>query len=167
MACYICFPYISTMRKTILMFEFRSDPLEFHNSVIHCISGLGTWCTRFCRKKACYICFPYILTMRKTNLMLKLSLDPLEFHNSGIRGIAGIRPWRTKFCCKKACYMCFPYILTMRKTNLKSKFLGSNLWNSVIPEFMKSLKFGQELCSIYFCSAKIKNAVLNLIYSLV
>ena len=78
------------MRKANLMLKFSLDPLEFRNSGIHGIAGIGTLSTKFCRKKACYICFPYILTMRKTNLMLKFSLDPLEFRNSGIHGIARI-----------------------------------------------------------------------------
>ena len=40
-ACYICFPYISTMRKMNLVFKFILDPMEFHNSGIHGIAGIG------------------------------------------------------------------------------------------------------------------------------
>ena len=39
---YLCFPYISTMRKTNLIFKFSLDPLEFGNSRIHGIAGIGT-----------------------------------------------------------------------------------------------------------------------------
>ena len=33
--------------------KFSLDPLEFHNSGIHGIAGIGIWNTTFCRKKAC------------------------------------------------------------------------------------------------------------------
>ena len=101
------------------MLKFNLDPLEFRNSGIYGIAGIGTWSANFCRKKACYICFPYISTMKNTNLMLKFNLDPLEFRDSRIHGIG---TWSAIFCRKKACYICFPYILTMRNRNSMLKF---------------------------------------------
>ena len=104
--------------------------------------------------------------MRKTNLMLKFSLNPLEFRNSGIYGFAGIETWSTTFCRKKACYICFPYILIMKNTNLMVKFSLDPL------KLSNSAIYGID--GIWtravlnkFLLYKIKNAVLNLIYSLV
>ena len=80
-AFYMCFPYISTMRKTNIILKFSLDPLEFRNSGVHGIAGIETWSIKFCRKKAYYICFPYTSTTRNTNPIFKFSLNPLEFRN--------------------------------------------------------------------------------------
>ena len=95
------------------------------------------------------------------------SLDFYKLRNSGINGIAGICTWITNFCLRKVVLYMFSIHIDHEENESEVKTSVWSFRNSVIQEFVELQEYGQELCSIHFCSAKIKNAVLNFIYLLV
>ena len=72
-ACYICFPYISTMRKTNLRSKFSVDFQEFRNSGIYGIAGIWIWSKLFVVKSVLHV-FSIYIEREKNESVVKILL---------------------------------------------------------------------------------------------